>query len=80
MSSFLVNMFILICIPLLINLNSTSESSGDYIDNLRSKHITATMFFDVADDVVSIMLLLNSQLNKCYNLITTFRIKFKGKK
>ena len=45
MSSFLVNMiFISICLPLLIDLNSTSESSNDYIDNLRSKHVTATVF------------------------------------
>ena len=36
-SSFLVNMnFILICFWLLINLNSTSKSSGDYIDNPRN--------------------------------------------
>ena len=52
-SSSLVDMnFILICFRLLINLNSTSESSGDYIDNLRSQHITAAAFFDVADNVV----------------------------
>ena len=45
-SSFLVNMnLILICRRLLINLKSTSESSGDYTDNLRSKHVTATVFF-----------------------------------
>ena len=46
MSLFLVNMnFILICLQLLINLNSTSESSGSYIDNVRSTHVTATVFF-----------------------------------
>ena len=69
MSSFLVNMiFILICPRLLINVNSTSESGSDYIDNLRSKHVTATAFYDVADNVVYIILLLNCQLNKYYNL------------
>ena len=44
-SSFLVNIVsILICFRLLINLNSTSESSGDHIDNPRSKHVTVTVF------------------------------------
>ena len=61
--------FILICLRLLINLNSTSESSGDCKGNLRRKHVTATVFSDVADNVVYIILLLNSQSNKCYNLI-----------
>ena len=70
MSSFMVNInLISICLRLPINLNTTSESDGDYIDNLRSKHVTATVFFDVADNVVYIILLLISQLNKCYNLI-----------
>ena len=70
MSSFSVSMnFILICLWLLINLNSTSGSSGDYINNLKSKHVTTAVFSDVADNVVYIILLLNSQLNKCYNLI-----------
>ena len=52
--------FYLICLRLLINLNSTSETSGDYIDNLRSKHVTATVLFDEKDNVVCIVLLLNS--------------------
>ena len=70
MSSFLVNMnSISICLRLLINLNTTSESDGNYKDNLRSRHVTATVFFDVADNVVYIILLLISKLNKCYNLI-----------
>ena len=51
MSSFLVNInFILIYLGLVINLNSTSGSNGDYINNLRSKQATATVFFDVTDN------------------------------
>ena len=69
MSSFLVNMnFTLICLWLLINLNSTSESTGDYKDNLRSKHVTATECLDVAGNVGYIIPLLNSELNKCYTV------------
>ena len=46
MSSFLVNInLISICLRLLINLNTTSERDDDYIDKLRSKHVTATVFF-----------------------------------
>ena len=63
MSSFLINTnFILICSQLLINLNSISESSGDYIDKMRIKHVTTTVFYDVTDDVVYIILLFDSQL------------------
>ena len=70
MSSFLVNMnLISACLRLLINLSSPSESSGDYIDDLRGKQVTASLFVDVTDNVVYIILLLNSQLNKCYDLI-----------
>ena len=60
--------------PLLINLNSASKSSGDYKDNLRSKHVTAIVFSDVADNVVYIILLLNPPLNKSLNLIRKIRI------
>ena len=72
MSSLLVNInLISICLRLLKNLNTNSERDGDYIDNLRIKHVTATVFcfcFDVAGNV-HIILLLNSQLNKSYNLM-----------
>ena len=70
-SSFLINMnFILICLQLLINLNSTSDSIGDYIDNLRSYSDSYSVFdvFDVLVVYITI-LLLNFQLNKCNNLI-----------
>ena len=59
MSSFLVNMnFILICLQVLKNLDSTSDYSRNYIDNLRSKHVTATVFLDVEDNAAYIILLL----------------------
>ena len=57
--------FILIYLRLLINLNSTSECCGDYVHNLRSKHV----IFYAADNVVFLILFLKSQLHKCYNLI-----------
>ena len=58
MSSFLVNMnFILIYLQLLIK--STSESNGDYRDKLKNKHVTATVFFDIAVNAEYILPLFN---------------------
>ena len=46
MSSFLVNMnFILVCFLAADKLELHFPNSGDYIDNLRSKHVAVTVFF-----------------------------------